>query len=151
MADNAGQDDAGHDAEHEPPAQDNTPDTPAYDSASRDDVEKHWRDPEMNRRAAGYCVGVLVAAALVFAAVDVWATRREPCRMAAHTFCDTASQAAILAGPGLVLVIGTVGAFVATYRAWQRRRAWPIWQGAGWFMMTVSLGYLAIGAGTVTT
>ena len=57
----------------------------------------------------------------------------------------------ILAGPGLVLVAGTVGAFVATYRAWQRRRAWPIWQGAGWFMMTVSLGYLAIGAGTVMT
>lgn len=142
MSDSDGRDDAGDD---------DTPDTPAYDSASRDDVEKHWRDPEMYRRAAGYCVGVLIAAALVFAAVDVWAGRREPCRAAAHTFCDTASQAAILAGPGLVLVAGTVGAFVATYRAWQRRRAWPIWQGAGWFMMTVSLGYLAIGAGTVMT
>jgi len=137
MADDAGQDDAGHG--------DN-----AQDNAARDDVEKNWRDPEMFRRAAGYCAGVLIAAALVFAVVDEWAGRRESCRVAAHTFCDTASQAAILLGPGLVLIAGTVGAFISTYRAWQRHRAWPIWQGAGWFLMTVSLGYLAIGSGSVT-
>ncbi len=113
-----------------------------------DDVEKRWHDPGMFRRAATYVAGVLVAAALVFVVVLQWAGRREPCAGAGTTFCDTASRATVLAGPGLVLVIGTVGAFVATYRVWKRHRAWPIWQGAGWFLMTVTLAYLAIAAGT---
>lgn len=116
-----------------------------------DDVEKHWHDPGMYRRAAGYCIGVLVLAALVFVVIDEWADRREPCGRSSHTFCDGTSQTSILLGPGLVLIIGTLGAFIATYRVWRRHRAWPIWQGAAWFLMTVTLGYLAIGAGTVLT
>jgi hypothetical protein len=137
MADDDGRSDAGPD------------DGGGPDNMGRDDVEKRWHDPEMYRHAAGYCVGVLVVAALVFAVVDEWAARREPCRLAAHAFCDITSRLAILLGPGLILVAGTVGAFIATYRAWQRHRAWPIWQGAGWFLMTLSLGYLAIGSGTI--
>jgi hypothetical protein len=116
-----------------------------------DDVEKHWHDPRMYRRAAGYCVGVLIIATLVFAVVDEWAGRREACVGSHRTFCDGPAQVAILVGPGLVLVIGTIGAFVATYRVWRGHRAWPIWQGAGWFLMTVSLAYLAIASGTVMT
>ncbi|MBB5917303.1 hypothetical protein BJY24_006215 [Nocardia transvalensis] len=114
-----------------------------------DDVEKRWHDPGMYRRAAGYVAAVLVAAALVGVAVTTWAERREPCADAGSVFCDTASRATILAGPGVVLAAGTVGAFVATYRVWKRHRAWPIWQGAGWFLMTVTLAFLAVGAGTV--
>ncbi|WP_216898871.1 hypothetical protein [Nocardia alni] len=128
-----------------------SPDESAGDSAARNDVEKHWRDPGMYRRAVEYCIGVLVVTVLVFVAIQVWAGRREPCARTGHTYCDTASQISILLGPGLVLIIGTVGAFVATYRTWKRQQAWPIWQGAAWFMMTVTLGYLAIGAGTVMT
>ncbi len=114
-----------------------------------DDVEKRWHDPGLFRRAVTYAICVLAAAALAFAVVDEWAQRREPCAHAERTFCDTASQATILGVPGLVLVLGTVGAFVATYRVWRRHRAWPIWQGAAWFLLTVTLAYLAIGAGTV--
>ncbi|MCM6772101.1 hypothetical protein NDR87_02585 [Nocardia sp. CDC159] len=114
-----------------------------------DDVEKHWHDPGLFRRVVLYSVCVLAAAALVFAVIAEWAARREPCARAERTFCDTAAQAVILGGPGLVLVAGTVGAFIATYRVWRRGRAWPIWQGAGWFLLTVTLAYLAIGAGTV--
>ncbi|MGV9680718.1 hypothetical protein ACWDSJ_36070 [Nocardia sp. NPDC003482] len=113
-----------------------------------DDVEKRWHDPGLYRRAVVYSVCVLAAAALVFAVVEEWARRREPCAGADSTFCDTASRAMILGAPGLVLLVGTVGAFVATFRAWRAGRAWPIWQGAGWFLLTITLAYLAIGAGT---
>ncbi|WP_280387554.1 hypothetical protein [Nocardia wallacei] len=111
-----------------------------------DDVEKRWHDPGMFRRAAAYVAVVLAIAVLVGAAVSAWAGRREPCASAAGMFCDTASRATILAGPGAVLVAGTVGAFITTYRAWKHHRAWPIWQGAGWFLMTVTLAFLAIGS-----
>lgn len=114
-----------------------------------DDVEKRWHDPGMYRRAVRYCVGVLIVAALLFLAIDEWASRRESCAQSARTFCDGASQGAILGGPGLVLIIGTIGAFVTTYRIWRRHRAWPIWQGAGWFLMIVTLAYLTIGTGSV--
>lgn len=116
-----------------------------------DDVEKRWHDPRMFRHAVRYAITVLVIAALVCALVAQWAHRREPCRRASSAFCDGASQAAMLGGPGLVLVLGTVGAFLATYRAWRHRGAWPIWQGAGWFLLTVTIGYLAIGGGIITS
>ncbi|MFI5776555.1 hypothetical protein [Nocardia sp. NPDC051570] len=115
-----------------------------------DDVEKSWHDPGLFRRAVTYSICVLAGAALVFAVIDEWAQRREPCAHTGRTFCDTASQATILGGPALVLLAGTLGAFVATYLVWRRHRAWPIWQGAGWFLLTVTLAYLAIGSGVVT-
>jgi uncharacterized membrane protein YkgB len=111
-----------------------------------DDVEKRWHDPGMFRRAVTYTIGVVVVAALVLIAIQVWAARREACGGAAVTYCDTASRAAVLGGPGLVLLLGTVGAFVRTYRVWRRHRTWPIWQGAGWFLLVLTLAYLAIGS-----
>jgi hypothetical protein len=36
-----------------------------------------------------------------------------------------------------------LAAFVKTYRDWRANRTWPIWQGAGWFLLTLSL--LALG------
>ncbi|KZM74037.1 hypothetical protein IU500_21140 [Nocardia terpenica] len=113
------------------------------------DVEKSWHDPGMFRQAAGYVASVLLVAALVFLAIVVWASRREPCTGSGSMFCDSASRGAILAGPGAVLVLGTLGAFVATYRVWRKHRAWPIWQGAGWALLTVTLGYLAVGSGVL--
>ncbi|MQY25443.1 hypothetical protein [Nocardia aurantia] len=110
-----------------------------------DDVEKRWHDPGMFRRVVTYASTVVVIAALVLIAVQIWAGRREACASAA-TYCDTASRAAILGGPGLVLLIGTLGAFVTTYRVWRERRTWPIWQGAGWFLLVLTLAYLAIGS-----
>ncbi|MCX4095129.1 hypothetical protein [Nocardia sp. alder85J] len=110
-----------------------------------DDVEKRWHDPGMFRRAVLYTVGVVVVAALVLVVIQTWATRREACAAAA-TYCDTASRAAIVGGPGLVLMLGTLGAFLATYRVWREHRTWPIWQGAGWFLLVLTLAYLAIGS-----
>ncbi|WP_280257447.1 hypothetical protein [Nocardia wallacei] len=114
-----------------------------------DDVEKRWHDPGMYRRAAGYVGTVLVVTALVCVAVVQWAGRREPCADADTAFCDTAARGIMIAAPGIVLALGTLGAFVQTYRVWKRHRAWPIWQGVGWFLMTVTLVFLGIGAGTI--
>ncbi|MBF6327774.1 hypothetical protein IU452_04500 [Nocardia transvalensis] len=116
-----------------------------------DDVEKRWHDPGMFRHVVVYSVCVLAAAVLVAAVVVEWASRREACAQAASTYCDATSRGWIVGGPGLVLLVGTVGAFVETYRVWRRHRAWPIWQGAGWFLLTLTLAYLAIGAGTIGT
>jgi hypothetical protein len=40
--------------------------------------------------------------------------------------------------PG-VLFLGALGAFIKTYRDWRARRTWPIWRGAGWFLLTLTL------------
>lgn len=45
-----------------------------------------------------------------------------------------------------VLLAGCVGAFGKTYADWRARRTWPIWQGAGWFLMALMLVSLSIPA-----
>ncbi|WP_442928994.1 hypothetical protein [Mycobacterium sp. MS1601] len=46
----------------------------------------------------------------------------------------------------LVLFAGAVGAFVKTYLDWRAERTWPIWQGAGWFLLALSLFCLGVPA-----
>ena len=41
---------------------------------------------------------------------------------------------------------GGIGAFVKTYRVWKEEGAWPAWQGAGWFLLTLMLVCLSIPA-----
>jgi len=43
-----------------------------------------------------------------------------------------------------ILLAGGIGAFVKTYRVWKDEGAWPAWQGAGWFLLTLMLVCLAI-------
>ena len=68
------------------------------------------------RRAAVYGVIVVGVAALVFAAVTVWAAGRGGCAGASTHLCDTPARAAVVIGPSLVLMLGGIGAFVQTYR-----------------------------------
>ena len=95
-----------------------------------DDVEKRWNDPRMFRRAAMYAA-VVVAAGAVTCGIYVGMDRH--------------SIGWAVATPAVVF-LGSVGAFVQTYRTWRARRAWPIWQGAGWFLMAVALLSLSIPA-----
>lgn len=47
-----------------------------------------------------------------------------------------------------VLAVGGLGALGKTYAEWRAGRTWPIWQGAGWFLlalMLVALGIPAMG------
>jgi hypothetical protein len=42
------------------------------------------------------------------------------------------------------LFAGGIGAFVKTYRVWKEEGAWPAWQGASWFLLTLMLVCLSI-------
>jgi len=43
-----------------------------------------------------------------------------------------------------ILFLGGVGALVKAYRVWRAGGTWPIWQGAGWFLLTLMLVCLSI-------
>ncbi|GJF14232.1 hypothetical protein NGTWS0302_18290 [Mycolicibacterium cyprinidarum] len=95
---------------------------------STNDVEKHWHDPAAFRAATAYVVSVIALASLSFAlfrilgpSTPMWAL-----------------------GTPLVLFAGCAGAFIKTYRVWRAGRTWPIWQGAGWVLLTLSLFSLSI-------
>lgn len=45
----------------------------------------------------------------------------------------------------LILGIGTIGAFVRTYQVWRDDGVWWGWQGAGWFLLTLTLFTLTMG------
>lgn len=49
-----------------------------------------------------------------------------------------------LAAP-ITLGIGTIGAFIRTYRIWREDGVWWAWQGAGWFLLTLTLFTLTMG------
>ena len=90
------------------------------------DVEKRWHDPAAFRAAVTYVVAVVAVAGVAFAATVAW-----------HSLI-----AAILVP--LILFVGGVGAFVRTYQVWRAEGVWPIWQGAGWFLLMLTLVCLGV-------
>ena len=95
---------------------------------SRNDVEKRSHDPAAFRAAAEYVVSVIALASLSFA-LFVLIGRWTPLWSL---------------GTPLVLLAGGIGAFIKTYRVWRAGRTWPVWQGAGWFRLTLMLVSLSI-------
>ena len=92
------------------------------------DVEKSWNDPPTLHSAVAYGVGVIVLAGMAFAAYAV---------------IDKESVVLASSVPA-ILFVGGIGAFVKTYLVWRDGGTWPIWQGAGWFLMTLMLVCLSI-------
>ena len=92
------------------------------------DVEKRWHDPAALRQAVSYGVGVIVVAAIAFVVFAV---------------VDKGSVLLASTVPA-ILFIGGIGALVRAYRAWRGGGTWPIWQGAGWFLLTLMLVCLSI-------
>ena len=95
-------------------------------TSDRNDVEKRWHDPAMFRAAVTYVVGVIAVAGVAFAAAVAW-----------H---------ALIAGilVPVILFSGGVGALVQAYRVWKAEGVWPIWQGAGWFLLCLMLVCLGV-------
>jgi hypothetical protein len=98
------------------------------------DVEKRWHDPATLRAAMIYVAVIVALAAAACAGVllfgrgtYVWAW-----------------------APPLILFAGGVGAFGKTYRVWRVRGTWPIWHGAGWFLLTLMLVSLALPGAVVS-
>jgi NADH:ubiquinone oxidoreductase subunit H len=92
------------------------------------DVEKRWRDPAALRQAVGYGSGVIAAAGIAFAVFAV---------------VDKGSVVLASTVPA-VLFLGGVGALAKAYRVWRAGGTWPVWQGAGWFLLTLMLVCLSI-------
>lgn len=53
--------------------------------------------------------------------------------------CGAVRRDFLAAGPGLVLFVGGVWAFVRTIQVWRAEGRWWIWQGAGWFLLTLMI------------
>jgi NADH:ubiquinone oxidoreductase subunit H len=92
------------------------------------DVEKRFDRPGTFHEAALYVGAVVAFAGIMFA---VWAT----------TWRENVIVASFVPA---ILFGGGIGAFVKTYRVWKEEGAWPAWQGAGWFLLTLMLVSLAI-------
>ena len=92
------------------------------------DVEKRWHDPGALRAAMIYSA-VVVAVGVV--ACAVYATGNQ-------------HDVALAFATPVLLFAGALGAFGKTYRDWRAGRTWPIWHGAGWFLLTTTLLSLSI-------
>lgn len=99
------------------------------------DVEKRWHDPRAARSAITYVAVVVACAGIAFAVYAL----------------GDRDRIALAAATPAVLFLGALGAFVKTYRDWRARRTWPIWQGAGWFLLAVSLLTFGVPAAAVLT
>jgi hypothetical protein len=98
------------------------------------DVEKNWHNPEMFRSAVTYTVWVIVVAAIAFAAYVLIGDR----------------NIVVASTVPAILLVGGIGAFVKTYRVWRDRGTWPIWQGAGWFLLSLMLVTLSVPGSAIT-
>ena len=92
------------------------------------DVEKRFDRPGTFHEAAKYVGAVVAVAAVAFA---IYAT----------TWRESVIVASMVPA---ILFAGGIGAFVKTYRVWKDEGAWPAWQGAGWFLLTLMLVCLSI-------
>jgi hypothetical protein len=92
------------------------------------DVEKRFDRPGTFHEAAMY-VGAVVAVAGIVFSIYVFTAR------------DSVVTASLVPA---ILLAGGIGAFVRTYRVWNEEGAWPAWQGAGWFLLTLMLVCLSI-------
>lgn len=92
------------------------------------DVEKRWHDPQTFRSAVIYALVVIALAAIAFASFAL--------------IGDHSVISAILVPT--ILFLGGVGAFIRTYQVWRAEGTWPIWHGAGWFLLALSLVCLSV-------
>ena len=102
------------------------------------DVEKRFDRPGTFRAAATY-VGLWLQ----------WRASHSRCTRSLECSRDSVYSASMVPA---ILFIGGIGAFVKTYRMWKAQGAWPAWQGAGWFLLTLMLVCLSIpGAAMMAT
>ena len=115
---------------------------------SRQDVEKSWHDPQTGRKAVRFCVVVVVAAAVVVGLTLAWAmtARGDECADADFAVCASPDRYILAMVPTAILLGGGIVAFVRSYRLYRAGGAWPIWQGAGWFLFVLMLFYMGVSA-----
>jgi hypothetical protein len=110
----------------------------AGDHLGRDDNEVH--------AAVRFAILAAVAGMSFLIVAALWASTCKGA-MAIDTVACGRPQLAILAfGAPLILFAGGCWAFVRTYRIWRDYGTWWAWQGAGWFLLTLMVVALTMGA-----
>jgi hypothetical protein len=110
---------------------------------SPNDLRRGARDDAHVREAVRFGLGVAAAGLAFVLAAAVWVST---CNGAtADTMACGAPQRTLLAvGAPIILSIGALRAFVRTYQRWRSHENWWAWQGAGWFLVTMTLLVLAM-------
>jgi hypothetical protein len=88
--------------------------------------------------AAAAGVGFLVVAAL-------WVSTCTEAMDVDTAACGVPQRTLLGLGAPVILLVGAVWAFVRTYRSWRDEGTWWVWQGAGWFLLTLMLLTLTMG------
>lgn len=63
--------------------------------------------------------------------------------------CGTAQRILLAAGGPVIAFGAALRALLRTYRVWKSTGTWWGWQGAGWFLLTVTVLMVALGAGPI--
>jgi hypothetical protein len=53
--------------------------------------------------------------------------------------CGVPQRTLLAFGAPVILLIGGLRAFFRTYQTWRRRETWWVWQGVGWFLLTLMM------------
>ena len=120
---------------------------------SRQDVEKSWHDPQTGRKAVRFCIEVIVIVAVVVGLTLAWAltAHGDECADAEFAVCASPDRYILAIVPTAILLGGGIIAFVHSYRLYRAGGAWPIWQGAGWFLFVLMLVYVGLSATALLT
>ncbi len=59
--------------------------------------------------------------------------------------CGTPQRTLLAVGAPAILLFGGLRAFFRTYQTWRRGETWWVWQGVGWFLLTMMLLVLTMG------
>lgn len=90
---------------------------------------------------AGAGVGFLIVAAM-------WVSTCSPAGVDTAA-CGPPQRMLLALGGPLILLAGGLWAFVRTYRVWRERGTWWGWHGAGWFLLTLMVLTLSMGASPI--
>jgi hypothetical protein len=86
------------------------------------------------------------AAAVVFLVVAaLWVSTCGGALVVDTAACGAPQRTLLACGAPVILLAAGLWAFVKTYRVWHERGAWWVWQGAGWFLLTLMLLTLTMG------
>lgn len=89
-------------------------------------------------------IGAIGVGFVVMAAV--WVSTCNGAMAVDTAACGTPQRTLLALGAPGILLIGGVWAFLRTYRVWRDDGVWWGWQGAGWFLLTLMLLTLTVGA-----
>ncbi|HTZ13399.1 MAG TPA: hypothetical protein VMC78_07235 [Mycobacterium sp.] len=96
--------------------------------------------------AVRFAVVAAVAGVAFLIVAALWASTCQGA-MSIDTVACGRPQLTILAfGAPLILLVAGCRAFLRTYRIWRSEGTWWAWQGAGWFLFTLMVVTLTMGA-----